>query len=124
MATTRRTRNTLAAAFAGVASAVLGAGIGELSAALIAPESSPFAAIGGALIDAAPPWAKDAAIALFGTADKIALLTGIALVLLAVAAGAGILDLRRPPWGRVVFIVIGLVGAVAAMTRAHWPRSP
>ena len=119
MALNRKTRTTLAAAFAGVASAVLGAGVGELSAALIAPESSPFAAIGGALIDAAPPWAKDTAIALFGTADKVALLAGIAIVLLAVAAGAGILDLRRPPWGRIVFIVIGLVGAVAAMTRAQ-----
>ncbi|HWI30562.1 MAG TPA: molybdopterin-dependent oxidoreductase [Microbacterium sp.] len=122
---TRKTRDTLAAGLAGVAAAALGAGIGELTAALIAAtpsqraESSPFAAIGGALIDLAPPWAKDAAIALFGTADKVALLVGIAVVLLAVAAGAGILDLRRSPWGRVVFVAIGLIGAVAAMTRAQ-----
>ncbi len=90
----------LAAAAAGVASAVLGAGLGELTAALIAPQASPFAAIGSALIDLAPSWAKDAAIALFGTNDKLALLVGIAIVLILVAAGAGLLELWRPPWGR------------------------
>ena len=108
----------LAAAAAGVASAVLGAGLGELTAALIAPQASPFAAIGSALIDLAPSWAKDAAIALFGTNDKLALLVGIAVVLILVAAGAGLLELWKPPWGRVVMLAFGAVGIVAAMTRA------
>ncbi|WP_412932842.1 molybdopterin-dependent oxidoreductase [Microbacterium jepli] len=103
---------------AGIAAVVLGAGAGELSAAILAPGSSPFAAIGGALIDAAPSWAKDAAISLFGTGDKPALLVGIALVLLVVAAAAGALDARRPPWGRVVFAALGIAGAVAALSRA------
>jgi len=107
-----------AAAAAGAASAVLGAGLGELTAAFIAPEASPFAVIGSALIDFAPPWAKDAAIALFGTNDKIALLVGIAIALILVAAGAGLLELWRPPWGRVVMVAFGAVGIVAAMTRA------
>ena len=62
-----------AAAAAGIAAATLGAGAGELTAALAAPASSPFAVVGGALIDAAPAWAKDLAIDWFGTADKIAL---------------------------------------------------
>ncbi len=101
-----------------MASAVLGAGVGELTAAIIAPEASPFAVIGSALIDLAPPWAKDAAIALFGTNDKLALLVGIAIVLVVVAAGAGLLELRRPPWGRVVMLAFGAVGILAAMTRA------
>lgn len=97
---------------------MLGAGLGELTAALISPEASPFAVIGSALIDLAPSWAKDAAIALFGTNDKAALLVGIAIVLLIVAALAGLLELRRPPWGRVVMLVFGGVGIIAAMTRA------
>ncbi len=107
------------AAAAGAVAALVGAGIGELSAAVIAPSSSPFAVIGGALIDAAPPWAKDTAIAWFGTADKAALLTGIAIVLLVVAALAGILERRRPPFGLVVAAGLGVVGAVVAMTRAE-----
>lgn len=113
-----RTSRRLAAAAAGVASALLGVGLGELTAALIAPGASPFAVIGSALIDLAPGWAKNTAIALFGTNDKAALLTGIAIVLVILAAGAGLLELRRPPWGRVVMLVFGGVGIVAAMTRA------
>ena len=77
--------------------------------------------MGSFLIDLAPPWAKDAAIALFGTADKAALLVGIAIVLVAVAGAAGVLEARRPPWGRVVVALIGVVGVVAAMTRANAP---
>ena len=106
------------AAGAGVAAAALGAGVGELLAALLAPRSSPFAAIGSVLIDAAPRWAKDLAIALFGTADKVALLVLIALVLLAVAAVAGLLQRRRPPWGVALAGALGIIGAVAAVTRA------
>lgn len=105
------------AAAAGLASVVLGEGVGELTAALVAPSSSPFAAIGGALIDGAPPWAKDAAIGLFGTNDKAALLTGIAIVLLVLAGIAGLVELRLPPAGRVVCLVFGGVGVVAATTR-------
>lgn len=97
---------------------MLGAGIGELTAALVAPASSPFAVIGGAIIDAAPPWGKDLAIALFGVNDKIALLTGIAIVLVLVAGLAGILQLRRPPWGLVLLGSFGVVGAVVSLTRA------
>lgn len=102
---------------AGVAAVVLGAGVGELVAGAVAPASSPVAAIGSALIDIAPTWAKDAAIALFGTADKIALIVGIALVLLVVAALAGWLQARFPPWGVVVAAGVGATGAVVAATR-------
>ncbi len=118
MVTSRPAGGRAAGPIAGVAAVVLGSGAGELSAALLAPGSSPFAAIGGALIDAAPSWAKDAAIGLFGTGDKAALLVGIALVLLVVAAAAGVLEARRPPWGRVVFAALGIAGAVAALSRA------
>jgi DMSO/TMAO reductase YedYZ molybdopterin-dependent catalytic subunit len=115
---TRAARWLLPAA-AGVASVAFGTGVGELAAAVLAPASSPFVVVGSLLIDLAPPWAKDAAIALFGTADKAALLTGIGLVLVAVAGAAGVLEARRPPWGRVLIGLLGVVGAVAASTRAN-----
>lgn len=106
-------------AAAGVASAAVGAGAGELAAALIAPAASPFASIGSLLIDLAPPWAKDAAIALFGTGDKLALLVGIAVVLAGLGAVAGVLEARHPRWGRGLFALAGVFGAVAAATRAN-----
>jgi DMSO/TMAO reductase YedYZ molybdopterin-dependent catalytic subunit len=117
--TGRRTRRWLLPATAGVASVAFGAGVGELAAAVLAPASSPFVVVGAMLIDFAPPWAKDAAIALFGTADKAALLIGIGLVLLALAGAAGVLEVRRPPLGRVLIGVFGVVGAIAASTRAN-----
>jgi DMSO/TMAO reductase YedYZ molybdopterin-dependent catalytic subunit/F0F1-type ATP synthase assembly protein I len=116
VAGTRRSRP--AAAAAGVASVLLGAGLGELLAALIAPSASPFGAIGAVLIGLAPPWAKESAIALFGTNDKPALLAGIAIALVVVAALAGMLQAARPPWGRIVCLALGLAGVLAAFTRA------
>ncbi|WP_353826521.1 molybdopterin-dependent oxidoreductase [Agromyces sp. SYSU T0242] len=104
---------------AGAAAAAFGAGAGELTAALIAPSTSPFASIGALLIDLAPPWAKDAAIALFGTGDKAALLVGVGVVLLLLGAVAGLLEVRRPRLGRGLFALAGIVGAIAAMTRAN-----
>lgn len=108
-----------AAAGAGVAAAVLGAGLGELTAAIVAPGASPFAVIGAALIDFAPTWAKDAAITLFGTNDKIALLVGIAIVLVGFAAIVGLIELKWPPLGLALMVVFGGVGVCAAITRAN-----
>uniref|UniRef100_S0DGG4 Putative membrane bound oxidoreductase n=1 Tax=termite gut metagenome TaxID=433724 RepID=S0DGG4_9ZZZZ len=110
--------SALSGAACGVAAVVLGAGLGELVATIVAPASSPFSVVGGVLIDLAPTWAKNTAIALFGTNDKLALLVGIAIVLLVAAAGVGILELRRPWFGAVLCAVIGGVVAVLAMTRA------
>ncbi|MDZ8201023.1 molybdopterin-dependent oxidoreductase [Microbacterium sp. SSW1-59] len=100
-----------------MAAAVAGAGAGELTAALAAPSSSPFAVIGGALIDAAPTWVKDLMIEWFGTADKIALTVLIAVVLALVAAWAGWAEFRRPPSGAVVAVAFGAVAAVVALLR-------
>ncbi|MDQ4215542.1 oxidoreductase, partial [Microbacterium sp. ASV81] len=108
----------LRAAVAGAAAALLGVGAGELAATLLAPASSPFAVVGGALIDAAPRWAKDTAIALFGTGDKAALLTGVAIVLLVLAALLGVAELRWRRSGVVGLIVVGAVVALLAPTRA------
>ncbi|MGR2752772.1 molybdopterin-dependent oxidoreductase [Agromyces arachidis] len=106
-------------AVAGVGAAAIGAGAGELTAAILAPAASPFGSIGSLLIDLAPPWAKDAAIALFGTGDKLALLVGIGVVLAVLGAAAGVLESRHPRWGRGLFAFAGVLGAVAAGTRAN-----
>ncbi len=115
----RRARGWLLPAVAGVASVAFASGIGELAAALIAPASSPFVVVGALLVDLAPAWAKDAAIGLFGTNDKAALLTGIGIVALVLAAAAGVLEARRPPIGVILVGLFGVTGAVAAATRAN-----
>ncbi len=107
------------AAVGGAAAALLGVGIGELASAVVAPASGPFAVIGGALIDAAPAWAKDTAIAWFGTSDKAALLTGIAVALLVVSAVAGLCEARWRRTGIVAFIAMGLAVGGLSLTRAE-----
>lgn len=102
---------------AGVAAATLALGAGELTAAALAAASSPLSVVGATLIQLAPPWAVDAAIALFGTADKIALGVGVVVVLLGIAAALGVLESRRPPWGAVLIAAIGVGVAMLSLTR-------
>jgi DMSO/TMAO reductase YedYZ molybdopterin-dependent catalytic subunit len=116
-AMTARRGSRLRAAAAGLSAAAVAVGAGELVAAVVEPAASPMAVIGGGLIDLAPSWAKDAAIALFGTGDKAALITGIAIVLAVVAALAGILEARRAALGSVVLGALGALALVVAMIR-------
>ncbi|WP_246527526.1 molybdopterin-dependent oxidoreductase [Pseudarthrobacter albicanus] len=76
-------------------------------------------AVGGAVIDAVPPGVKEWVISLFGTADKVALLAGMALVIAALAALSGIVELRRRFAGVAIIAVFGVVGLVAVLGRAE-----
>ncbi|SBS71659.1 molybdopterin-dependent oxidoreductase [uncultured Microbacterium sp.] len=105
------------AGIAGAAAVVLAGGVGEVVAGLIGG-GGPVTSVGGWLIDLAPPWAKDTAIALFGTADKIVLVVAICLVIAALGAACGVLEVRRPPWGAAIVAVFGIVGGVIATTRS------
>lgn len=104
-------------AIAGVAAIAFALGVAEFVAGLLAPRASPVLVVGSLLIDLAPTWAKDAAIALFGTADKVALLVGIGIVLVALAAAAGVLHTRSPLLARLLIAAGGIFGIVAAVTR-------
>jgi len=105
-------------AAAGIASVVFGLGAAELAAAIVAPSASPLFVVGSLVIDLAPPWAKDTAIALFGTGDKAALLAGMGVVLLIIAAVVGVVQARRPPIGRIVIGIGAAIGVGAAITRS------
>lgn len=78
---------------------------------------SPVLAFGGAFIDRTPPWLKEAAIATFGTHDKTALLTGMALVVAAAAAGAGVLAARWRVAGLLLVVGLGAVAGAAVLSR-------
>ena len=114
----RRLPGWLLPAFAGIASVVPGLGVAELVAAFVAPAASPVLVVGSQLIDWAPAWAKQTAIALFGTGDKTALLTGIAVALVVVSGAAGVLELWKPPIGRIVIGAAGVFGVGAAIARS------
>lgn len=107
------------AAAVGLVAVGTGVAVGELVAGFVSPSVSPMTAVGGAVIDAVPPGVKDAAIALFGTGDKLALLAGMALAIAALAALAGVFEWRRRFAGVAVIAVFGAVGLVAVLTRAQ-----
>ncbi|MEB3371251.1 molybdopterin-dependent oxidoreductase [Saccharopolyspora mangrovi] len=90
---------------------------GHLVAGFGDPRTSPPVAVGAAFIDLVPPGVKELAVALFGTADKLALLIGMALVIAALAVAAGLGSRRRVLPGAGLIAAFGLVGVAAALTR-------
>lgn len=99
------------------------AGLADL-AGLGGGTPSPVVAVGGAAIDATPPWLKDWAIGVFGTSDKLALVVGMTVVLVLVCAALGVLGAPsvlggrgRPRVGGVVFAALVAVGLVAVLLR-------
>ncbi|MGW9405571.1 molybdopterin-dependent oxidoreductase [Arthrobacter sp. NPDC055585] len=107
-------------AAAGVVAAGIAAAAGELAAAALSPALSPVTAVGSVVVDAVPAPVKDWAIAVFGTSDKLALLAGMLLLILAVGAVCGLLEAKRPPWGSAILAGFGVLGAAAVLTRAQF----
>ncbi len=112
-----RQPSALAGAVAGVLTAAVAMGIGQLFAGLISPESSPVIAVGQASIDLTPTPVKDFAISTFGADDKTALLTGILIVLAVFAAVIGMLAVRRLGRGLAGLAAFAAIGLAAALTR-------
>ena len=102
-------------ALSGILAAGVILGVGELVAVPFGSNSSPFYAVGSAVVDGTPEAVREWAIDTFGTSDKAALFVGMALVIALIAAGAGLL---RRPLGAILFGVLGAVGVLAAVTRS------
>ncbi|PFG21213.1 molybdopterin-dependent oxidoreductase [Serinibacter salmoneus] len=108
------------AALVGLVSVAGGFALAELLSLMLAPSSSTVYAVGSFAVDITPSWAKDAAIALFGTNDKIFLFVVLGLIFAAIAALAGRLELTRPPWGSALLIVFGALAVYAVATREQF----
>jgi DMSO/TMAO reductase YedYZ molybdopterin-dependent catalytic subunit/xanthosine utilization system XapX-like protein len=76
---------------------------------------SPVAAVGAAVIDVAPPGAKQVVVGLFGTADKPAILLLVTLVVLLAGAGIGLLRRRSVEDANIAMAALIAVGAVASL---------
>jgi DMSO/TMAO reductase YedYZ molybdopterin-dependent catalytic subunit len=75
---------------------------------------SPVVSVGDAVIDLVPAVVKDLAVDVFGGADKAALVVGILVTLVALAAGVGRLAVRRPGLAAGTVAALGVVGVLAA----------
>lgn len=104
-------------ALAGLLSAGVALGLGELLAGLVGPNSSPVIAIGGAVIDATPRPLKDFAITTFGENDKIALVVGTLVLLAVFSMVLGLIAWKRLRLAAAGVLLFGILGAAAAITR-------
>ena len=102
-----------AAVAGGVATAVA-LGVSELLAGVVPNAASAVIAVGDAVVDRVPAPVKNAAISLFGTADKVVLLLGVVVVCAAVGAAVGVAARRRFAVGVAAFVAFAGVGVLAA----------
>jgi DMSO/TMAO reductase YedYZ molybdopterin-dependent catalytic subunit len=107
----------VAAAISGILAAATAVAVGHLVAGLLAPAASPVLAVGSVMVDLAPQPLKAFAIDTFGERDKDALLAGIGVTVIALAAILGLVTRTRPRVGAAAILGFGLLGAAAAMAR-------
>ena len=105
------------AALIGVLSLVAALAAGHLIAAFTGLNASPYLAVGNAAIDLTPLPVKNFAVETFGTKDKLVLLAGMAVVMVLLAAVAGVLSRGKPLPGQIVIGLFGVVGILAVFSR-------
>lgn len=88
----------------------------ELVAGLFLSAPSLIRTIGQRIIDITPGPVEDWAISTFGTNDKLALITGIVVVSLALGVLLGMLSQERPRLAVIGFLAFGVVGFVVGLT--------
>lgn len=97
---------------AGLVAGLTGLGVGQLTAAAVAPGSAPVLAVGSTVVDLTPQPVKQWAIETFGSGDKIFLLSVIAVVAAMLFVVAGLLS-RAAAW-RGAAVVVAVAGACLA----------
>ncbi|SNR36333.1 DMSO/TMAO reductase YedYZ, molybdopterin-dependent catalytic subunit [Blastococcus mobilis] len=105
------------AALAGLLAAAVALGVAELIAGVVGAASSPVIAVGDTVITLTPEPVKAFAIRTFGENDKIALVVGTVVITAVCALLVGLVGLRNRRLGAGGIAVLGLVGALAAVTR-------
>ncbi len=103
------------AALAGIVAAAAALATGELVAGLLPGAPSPLVAVGGAVIDLAPPGSKELMVSLFGTADKLALGAFLTAVVLLAGAVLGLVARRSLLPAAIGIAAVAGIGALAGL---------
>ncbi|MGW1739640.1 molybdopterin-dependent oxidoreductase [Nocardia sp. NPDC001965] len=112
----RRVVGRVAAGLSGLVAAAVVLGVGELAAALIVPEASPFVATGATVVDHTPQVLREFAIEQFGTRDKPVLFLCMGAVMVVLAVVAGLLE-RRRPYGSALLAGLAVAVGIAVLQR-------
>ena len=110
-----------AAALAGLVSAGVALGAGELIAGVDDGLASPVEAVAGEVINRVPRSVERFAIETFGSNDKIALVVGILAFSAVFGIVLGVLSRRRPSVGALALAAFAAVGVLAS---AAGPQAP
>ncbi len=103
------------AALIGLVSVGAALAAGALAAVPVSPSASPFLSVGETVIRFSPQWLTEFAKTTFGTADKPVLLASMLVVILVLAAVAGLASRRSPLVGTLAVVAMGLLGAAAVV---------
>lgn len=117
MNTTESQPHVAARILSGVLATGVTLAVGHAVSGPINPGSSPYLAVADSVVARAPTAIRERAIDALGTADKPALLIGLAVILLVLAAVIGLVERVGRPIGSGIIVVLGVVGALAAATR-------
>ena len=104
-------------AFIGVLSVASFLAFAEALAGFAGRSTAPVLAIGEAFIPHTPLALKEFAVRTFGTNDKAVLISGIFVVIAAIAAVVGVLSARRPWLGSAGIVALGTIAGFAAHGR-------
>ncbi len=110
-------RNRVLEAISGLVVVAVALGVGQIAVGFVGETASPVFAIGQAAIDGSPEWLRSFAIRNFGANDKRVLVAGILVVLAIGSMLIGIVASRRPWVGYLGLVVLGGIGAIAALSR-------
>jgi DMSO/TMAO reductase YedYZ molybdopterin-dependent catalytic subunit len=102
-----RPRAALTGALAAIAALVTG----ELVSAVAGSQVTLVTAVGNQVVDSLAGSLKDFAVALFGTHDKLALVIGIVVLSIGIAALLGVLSRRWPAAAPLGIAAFGVIGA-------------
>lgn len=111
-------RGIAAAVLSGLSAAAVVLGAGELLAGLIAPDASPFPALGAVVVDHTPQALREFAIEQFGTADKLVLFLCMGVVTAVLGGASGLLE-RRRPYGSALLVALGVLVCFAVLRRPN-----
>jgi DMSO/TMAO reductase YedYZ molybdopterin-dependent catalytic subunit len=109
------------AALAGVVSAALALGAGELVAGTGPRFASPVEAVAREVIDRAPRPVERFAVETFGTSDKLALVVGTLALSALLGAVLGLASRRRPWAGALGLAAFAALGALASLSAPSAP---
>ncbi|MFC4947386.1 molybdopterin-dependent oxidoreductase [Pseudonocardia sp. GCM10023141] len=90
-------------------------GVAHLVAGIVSPGSSPFISVADAVVRLSPSWLTEFGKSLGPVWDKLLLKIGVAVVLVVVAAVAGILGRHRPEPATRIIMGLGVIGFLAVV---------